>query len=49
LKDIFYEESKTKGNILLDPLLEIDANQSNCNCLLHRWVTLLVEKEPQQQ
>ncbi|GAA4711002.1 MTAP family purine nucleoside phosphorylase [Brevibacillus fulvus] len=45
LSDIFYQESKTIGNILIDSLLDIDADQSKCNCLTHRRATLLQEKK----
>jgi len=44
LKNIFYEESATIGNILLDALLEIDQEQNRCHCLDYRKETLLKEE-----
>ncbi|MBA4493425.1 MTAP family purine nucleoside phosphorylase [Paenactinomyces guangxiensis] len=41
LKDIFYNESKTIGHILLDSLYQIDASQETCPCLSLRKETLL--------
>ncbi|MEB3102445.1 MTAP family purine nucleoside phosphorylase [Ferviditalea candida] len=41
LADIFYQESSTIGNILLDALREIDQDQSGCNCRELRKQTLL--------
>lgn len=41
LKDIFYNESETIGNILLDSLLQIDDQQDKCACVTLRKETLL--------
>lgn len=41
LTDIFYQESFTIGNILLDALYEINEDQERCRCLEHRKDTLL--------
>jgi 5'-methylthioadenosine phosphorylase len=41
LSDIFYHESHTIGNILLDAMLKSDNNQTKCNCLSLRKATLL--------
>jgi len=43
LADIFYEESKTVGNILLDALANVKNDQSSCGCSNLRKPTLLVE------
>lgn len=43
LSDIFYAESQTIGNILLDAMSRIDDNQTGCNCLSLRKETLLKE------
>ncbi|OEF98989.1 phosphorylase [Vulcanibacillus modesticaldus] len=44
LSDIFYKESYTIGNILLDAMYEIDEHQDECHCLDLRKDTLLKEK-----
>lgn len=44
LSDIFYQESHTIGNILLDAIKEIDLQQECCSCLDYRKATLLKEK-----
>ncbi|GGF97277.1 MTAP family purine nucleoside phosphorylase [Paenibacillus abyssi] len=41
LSDIFYNESHTIGNILLDAMLRTNAEQTACNCLSLRKATLL--------
>jgi 5'-methylthioadenosine phosphorylase len=41
LKNIFYNESKTIGHILLDSLYKVDACQEKCTCLSLRKETLL--------
>lgn len=43
LSDIFYKESHTIGNIVLDAMKLIDAKQTGCNCLSLRKATLLKE------
>ena len=43
LSDIFYDEAKTVGNILLDALMAIDEEQCGCNCKDLRKDTLLKE------
>ncbi len=45
LSDIFYQESFTIGNILIDSMYEIDAEQHHCNCLNYRNDTLLKENK----
>ncbi len=45
LKDIFYQESNTIGEILLDALARIDTDQIRCNCLDLRKNTLLKEEK----
>lgn len=45
LSDIFYKESKTIGNILLDAMYEIDENQEHCECFTLRNDTLLKESK----
>ena len=44
LSNIFYEESHTIGNILLDSMYEIDQVTNHCNCLDYRNNTLLKDK-----
>ncbi|TCS83611.1 MTAP family purine nucleoside phosphorylase [Tepidibacillus fermentans] len=44
LSDIFYQESYTIGNILIDAMNEIDERQEHCHCLEYRKDTLLKEK-----
>jgi len=44
LKDIFYGESHTIGNILINALDKIDDNQESCNCANLRKNTLLKDK-----
>jgi len=44
LKDIFYDESLTIGNILLDAIKESNDGQEKCNCLNYRTETLLKQK-----
>lgn len=43
LSDIFYQESHTIGNILIDAIKGIDIQQENCSCLDYRKATLLKE------
>lgn len=45
LSDIFYQEGKTIGNILLDALLESPEEPVGCNCRNLRKETLLQNKE----
>lgn len=45
LSDIFYQESSTIGNILLDALANINDEQTTCNCLDYRKDTLLKESK----
>jgi 5'-methylthioadenosine phosphorylase len=45
LSDIFYEESKTIGHILLDTLKRLDVQQDVCKCHELRKETLLKEKK----
>jgi 5'-methylthioadenosine phosphorylase len=45
LSDIFYNESHTIGNILLNALASVDSNQEKCNCLSLRKATLLKETD----
>ncbi|MGD9677631.1 MAG: MTAP family purine nucleoside phosphorylase [Vulcanibacillus sp.] len=44
LSNIFFQESYTIGNILLDALKEINESQKECKCLTYRNDTLLKEK-----
>jgi len=43
LSDIFYQESRTIANILIDAIKEINDEQESCNCLKYRQATLLKE------
>lgn len=45
LSDIFYKESNTIGNILLDAMYKIDSNQHDCHCTEYRTATLLKENK----
>lgn len=45
LSDIFFEESKTIGNILLDTLKQMNTNQDLCGCHELRKETLLQEEK----
>lgn len=44
LSDIYYNESNTIGNILIDALNEIDDSQKECECINLRKDTLLKQK-----
>ncbi len=45
LSDIFYQESYTIGNILIDAIMEINEDQNQCSCKDYRKDTLLKEKQ----
>lgn len=44
LSDIFYQESFTVGNIIMDAIKGLNPSQENCNCREYRNETLLKEK-----
>lgn len=48
LEDIFYQEAKTIGHILIDALKETDVSQQTCQCRELRKDTLLKERNHEQ-